>query len=266
VAVLYLHALNPYGFSWWRRATHENVDLNRNWQADPPPHNAGYDELAHLLLPAHWPPDPDNEAALMAYAARHGLRALQAAVSGGQYEHPQGLCYGGRNPTWSHQTLRHVLQEHGTRCARLGWIDLHSGLGPAGHGERILACREDAATRQRARAWWGESVTSIHDGSSSSPLLAGQMFTAAYEDCAQAETTGIALEFGTVPLAETFGALRAEQWHENHPEAPAADRAAAKHRLRDAFYTDTDDWKQRVIEQAREAALQALDGLAAAKS
>src|SRR5262245_23430494 len=27
VAVLYVHALNPYGFSWLRRTTHENVDL-----------------------------------------------------------------------------------------------------------------------------------------------------------------------------------------------------------------------------------------------
>src|SRR3954470_22773491 len=24
VAVLYIHGLNPYGFSWWRRTTHEN--------------------------------------------------------------------------------------------------------------------------------------------------------------------------------------------------------------------------------------------------
>jgi hypothetical protein len=32
VALLYIHALNPYGFSWLRRTTHENVDLNRNFQ------------------------------------------------------------------------------------------------------------------------------------------------------------------------------------------------------------------------------------------
>ena len=35
VAVLYIHALNPYGFSWLRRTTHENVDLNRNFQDFP---------------------------------------------------------------------------------------------------------------------------------------------------------------------------------------------------------------------------------------
>jgi Protein of unknown function (DUF2817) len=27
VEIMYLHALNPHGFSWWRRVTHENVDL-----------------------------------------------------------------------------------------------------------------------------------------------------------------------------------------------------------------------------------------------
>ena len=31
VAVLYLHALNPYGFSHLRRVTQEGVDLNRNF-------------------------------------------------------------------------------------------------------------------------------------------------------------------------------------------------------------------------------------------
>jgi hypothetical protein len=262
VALLYLHGLNPYGFSWGRRATHENVDLNRNWHTEPPPRNTGYDEIAHLLLPAHWPPSPDNEAALAGYAARHGLRGLQAAVSGGQYEHPQGLFYGGCNPTWSQQTLRHVLQEHGRRCQRLGWIDFHTGLGPCGHAERILACSDDPATLARSRAWWGDSVTTLADGSSASSPLSGQMGTAAVHECPQAEYTGIALEYGTVPLGALFAALRAEQWMENHPEAPAEARAAALQRLRDAFYIDTDEWKHSVVEQAREALLQALAGLA----
>ncbi|HEX7385460.1 MAG TPA: DUF2817 domain-containing protein, partial [Burkholderiaceae bacterium] len=53
VALLYLHALNPYGFSWWRRTTQENVDLNRNFQdfSRPLPANAGYDSIAHWLVP-----------------------------------------------------------------------------------------------------------------------------------------------------------------------------------------------------------------------
>jgi len=263
VAVLYLHALNPYGFSWWRRTTHENVDLNRNFHdfSQPLPANPGYDELAGKIVPHDWPPSGDVEAALHAFARTHGPAALQAAISGGQYDHPEGLFYGGRNPTWSHVALRHVLRDHAQRCGKLGWIDLHTGLGPSGVGERIFACRDDAAALKRARAWWGEHVTSIYDGSSSSAPLQGLMWLAAYEECGQAEYTGIALEYGTLPLERMIYALRADQWLELHPEAPEAQRRQIKQQTRDAFYVDTDEWKQRIVEQAVDAAHGALRGL-----
>ena len=263
VAVLYIHALNPYGFSWWRRTTHENVDLNRNFHdfSQPLPSNPGYDELAAALVPATWPPSDEVNAVTERFARERGVPALQAAISGGQYDHPEGLFYGGRNPTWSHITLRHVLRDHATRCARLGWIDLHTGLGPSGVGEPIFACRDDAVALMRARAWWGENVTSIYDGSSTSAPLKGLMWLAAYEECAQAEYTGIALEYGTLPIMEMMNALRADQWAEMHPDAPAAQLAAIKQQTRDAFYTDTDEWKQRIAEQALDAAFSALRGL-----
>jgi hypothetical protein len=269
VAVLYVHALNPWGFSCWRRTTNENVDLNRNWLDfhAPLPHNADYDAIAHRLLPLQWPPTLLNEAALLAYAARHGKRALQTAISAGQTAHPQGLFYAGSAPTWSQLTLRQVLQEHGTRCARLAWMDLHTGLGPAGHGERIFSGRhDDAAALARARTWWGAGVTSIAEGHSSSAPLSGQMFVAAYQECPQAQYTGIALEFGTVPLLETINALREDQWCEIRPELPAERRLAARRRMRRAFYTDTDGWKARVVEQGVQAARLAVAGLATATS
>ena len=263
VAVLYIHALNPHGFSWLRRVTQEGVDLNRNFQdfSQPLPVNAGYDELAHLLVPDQWPPTAEVQAAMDRHVAKHGPAATQAAITAGQYRHPLGLFYGGVNPTWSHATLRHVLQAHGQRCERLGWIDLHTGLGPNGHGERIFACRDDAQALARARAWWGAEVTSIFDGSSTSALLTGMLWMAAYQECAQAEYTGIALEYGTAPMVEVIEALRADHWLECHPEADATQGAAIKRRVRDAFYTDTDAWKRRIVEQAFEAAHQAVRGL-----
>ena len=178
VAVVHVHALNPYGFSWWQRTTHENVDLNRTWHDfdRPLPRNAGYDALARWIVPDTWPPGADADAGIAAYVLAHGARALQTAVTAGQHDHPDGLFYGGRAPTWSQQTLRAVLRRHATRCRRLGWIDVHTGLGPSGDGERILACRDDAAALARARAWWGPKVTSIYDGSSASALLTGMMF------------------------------------------------------------------------------------------
>jgi hypothetical protein len=265
VAVLYVHALNPYGFSWMRRVTHENVDLNRNFHdfGQPLPANPAYDEIAAVLVPPSWPPSDTVNAALQRFVAVHGLRALQQAVTSGQHDHPQGIFYGGRNPTWSNVTVRHLLQEHASRCARLAWIDLHTGLGPSGVGERICACRDDAAALARARAWWGAGVTSIYDGSSASAQLTGMMWQAAYDECPQAQYTGLALEFGTVPLMDVLDALRADQWLENHPEAAATQREAIVRSVRDAFYTDTDAWKAAVLAQAFDAARQAVTGLAA---
>jgi hypothetical protein len=267
IAVLYVHALNPYGFSWWRRTTQENVDLNRNFHdfSGPLPANPDYDEIAAWVVPPTWPPSDAVDAALGRIVAERGMRALQQAITSGQYDHPEGLFYGGRNPTWSQVTLRHVLQEHGTRCRRLGWIDLHTGLGPNGVGERIFACRDDPEALQRARAWWGERLTSIYDGSSTSAMLSGMMWMAAYEECPQAEYTGMALEYGTVPLMQVIDALRADQWLENHPEVEGRRRAAIKQQVRDAFYTDTDAWKTAVLAQAFDTARQALAGLTAVR-
>lgn len=267
VAVLYIHALNPHGFSWLRRVTHENVDLNRNFQdfSRPLPVNEAYAELHPLLLPDVWPPTAENDAAVAAWIAQHGLTRYQAAVSTGQHAFADGLFFGGTAPTWNNAAVRQALREHAQAAKRIAWIDLHTGLGPSGLGERICACRDDDAALARARAWWGGNgatpVTSIYDGSSTSAKLTGMMWASVYEECPQAEYTGIALEYGTVPITEVIGALRGDHWLHQHPDAPGELQAQIKQRIKDAFYTDTDIWRGQIVSQARQALFQAVDGL-----
>jgi Protein of unknown function (DUF2817) len=286
VAVLYIHALNPYGFSHLRRVTHENVDLNRNFQnfSQPLPaitHNPSYASLHDLLLPTDWPPTPENIALLADWMRaravndsknadeKSGLRAFQQAITQGQYTHPDGLFYGGNAPTWSNRSLRSVLQKYAQRCAHLAWIDLHTGLGPRGLGERIFACKDDAQAYARAVRWWGNvcnpsgetPITSIYNGSSSSAFLTGLMWQSAYEEAPQAQYTAIAMEYGTVPVHDVLHALRAEHWLAKHPHASPELAASIKQLLRDAFYIDADDWKGQIISQARQAMFQAVDGL-----
>lgn len=267
VAVLYVHALNPFGFSHLRRATHENVDLNRNFHdfGQPLPVNEAYRTVHPLLLPERWPPDAENAAAIAGFVETHGAAAFQSAVSRGQHEYPDGLFFGGTEPTWSNQTIRQVLRNHGRNARRIAWIDLHTGLGPSGVGERIFACRDDKAALARARQWWGGNgatpVTSIYDGSSTSAFLTGLMWASVYQECPQAQYTGLAMEYGTLPFPEVTQALRAEHWLNNHPEAAPALARQIKQQMMDAFYTDTDSWKERIVAQARQAFFQAADGL-----
>ena len=269
VAVLYIHALNPYGFSHIRRVTQENVDLNRNFTdpGQPLPVNEAYREVHAALLPEHWPPDADNIAAITRYVQQHGVRRFQEVVSQGQHEYPDGLFYGGTAPTWSNRSLRKVLRQYARQARRLGWIDLHTGLGPAGVGERIFACKDDAAALQRTRAWWDGNgstpITSFYDGSSTSARLTGLMWSAIYQECPQAEYTAIAMEYGTLPIEQMIDALRAEQWLQLHPGAPSGQARLIKRQMMDAFYIDTDAWKGQIVSQARQALFQAVAGLSA---
>lgn len=263
VAVILVHALNPWGFAHLARTTEDNVDLNRNFRDfSRLARNDAYLEVHDFMLPAVWPPPAAQEARMADFVARRGAAALQAALTTGQSDRPDGLFFAGRQATWSQQVIRGVLRRHAGARQRLGWIDVHTGLGPCGHGEKIFAGPDDAATLARARAWWGADVTSIYDGSSTSAQVTGMLFNAALEECPSAEYAGIALEYGTLPMTEVVRALRARQWLAVHPEATAAQRADVLSLARDAFFVDTLAWKAMVVAQARVAALQALAGLA----
>ena len=265
IALLLVHAVNPHGFSHLHRTNEDNIDLNRNFRdfAQPLPVNAAYAEVHGFMVPATWPPAPENEAKLGAYVAARGPAALQAAVSGGQCQYPEGLFFGGRREAWSNTTLRAVMRTQGAARKRLVWLDVHTALGPWGHAEKILSGPDDPALIRRARAWWGADVTSFHDGSSTSAPLTGVNFECALEECPAAEYTGIALEYGTVPIAQTLDALRADAWLRQHPDAPAPVRAAIKQRMRDAFYGDSDAWRGMVYGQARAALFEAFVALKA---
>src|SRR5215469_17275435 len=102
VAALHIHAINPYGFAWLRRTNERNVDINRNWvDFTTVGTNAKYEELSQDLCPSDWSEASQKQtgARILAWIQRqgpNGLAIYQQAVSGGQWHHPRGLFYGGR--------------------------------------------------------------------------------------------------------------------------------------------------------------------------
>ncbi len=264
VAVVHVHAVNPHGFSHARRVNEDNVDLNRNFidfgQALPV--NADYADIHNLLLPEQWPPTLEETAALQAQAQTWGERRMQRAITSGQYQFPDGVWFGGLAPTWSHRTFRQVLQDHLGQARQIAWIDLHTGLGPHGYGERIFACTDTGASLQRARQWWGSDITSVDTGTSQSVPLSGPIQMAIYEECPQAQYTGICLEFGTLPLAQMILAMRADHWLALHPEAAGALQERIRSDMLQAFNPPSGVWQAQVWQQGLQAARQALQGLA----
>jgi Protein of unknown function (DUF2817) len=266
VALLLIHAVNPYGFSHLQRTNQDNVDLNRNHIdfSAPLPANPDYADLDPLLLPQTWPPTPQDTQAMADYVTRLGTVTYRRALSSGQYFEPDGMFYGGQEPTWNNRMMRRILREYAGDAKHIAWIDAHTGLGPRGHGEKIYAAQNEATDLARARAWWGADVFAPFDGESESADVSGPVMSIIRAECPDAQAGLIAIEFGTMPFDEVTERLRASHWLIRHPDAPAALQREIRGRLRDAFYCDDDAWKGAIWGQARAALLQALTGLARA--
>ncbi|SMG52685.1 M14 family metallopeptidase [Paraburkholderia susongensis] len=263
VAILVVHAINPYGFSHLSRTNEDNVDLNRNSIdfSQPLPVNPAYGDLHALLVPAEWPPSAENAAAIAAYIAERGEPAYQRALTIGQYQHADGMFFGGARTVWSTRLLQTLLEKYGAACESIGWIDFHTGLGPYGHGEKICVGQLGADELQRARAWWGADVTSPLDGTSVAANVAGPVLDTLRRTCTHARTTAIAIEYGTVPLVDMLHRLRADAWVRQHPDADAQYLSTIRADIRAGFYCEDDVWRGLILGQARAAILQAVMGL-----
>ncbi|MDZ3833604.1 MAG: M14 family metallopeptidase [Sphingopyxis sp.] len=261
VAVLLIHAVNPWGFAWLRRTTHENIDLNRNWVdfAAPLPANPEYDALADALLPSAWSDEARQQSAarLFAFAQERGFDTLQHAITRGQHSHPSGIFYGGAAPSWSRVTQSRLFSSYLGQAKRIVIIDYHSGLGPAGYAEPISGT---AALGDAVRIFGGH-VTSSDDGSSVSAPIVGDGLSAAAGLLPQAHIVPLALEFGTLPGTQVLDALRADAWLHAHGELGSDQAKAIKRQVRDAFYIDDDLWRGMVLGQSLQYTRMAIAAL-----
>ncbi len=259
--VMLVHAVNPYGFAHQRRVNEDNIDLNRNFVPHTDgtyPDSSAYAEIHGFIAPPDYGARPKEwNAATLSWISEHGMGKFQPAVSGGQYVHPDGLFYGGRGPAWSNRMFRKLMGALGEGVRSLRMIDIHTGLGPFGHGEKLgLGSPEDVA---RARRIWGEEVMNVDSGESVSAPVRGDISTAVLQELpASIDRAVMALEYGTVDPVSVLKALRFDNWLHMHGDPQGAEAPAIKQMMRDAFYPDDSAWRSQVYAQAKTALGQAL--------
>ena len=266
VALVLLHAHNPWGFAHQQRVTEENVDLNRNFvdHAQPYPANPGYAELHAGISPENWDEASIRGvfAALDAFREKHGEQAFSDAYNGGQYSHPDGVFFGGHRPQWSNQAFRNAVRAHAGHARRAAIIDLHTGIGPA--LDHVFLCFHEPGSPayERARAWWGERAVN-RQGVTHKALAKyqGLLIDAFQAELPRTETTAVVVEFGTRPRPEMQKASLALRWlrchGERHPELARAVRAD----YLEAFYPSEARWREAVLTQSRVFFDQALAGI-----
>lgn len=264
--VIMIHAMNPFGFAHRRRANEDNIDLNRNFidHDKPSPENADYARLAEHLAPRNLGllTSFRHSAALDLFKIRYGEGRLQAAITGGQYSHPEGHFYGGDRLAWSVETFRDTVERHVRGAKRVGFIDLHTGLGRYGEGEFIMDEPVGSEAYSRAVRWLGPHVASTVSGDSVSSALSGTLDAGLKRMLPETDYTGGGLEFGTFPMSDVMGVLRKENWlwHHGGPDHPRA--KSIRDSVKGTFFPNTPLWNDMVWRQGKAVVEQTMAGLA----
>lgn len=266
-AVVLVHALNPHGFSHFRRVTEDNVDLNRNFIdfTAPLPENSGYRALRDWLLPEQWRGQVKEkaDAALEAFIECEGIEAFGDAICSGQYCDPQGLFFGGIEATPSNLAWRRIVADHAEDATHIAHVDFHTGLGRYGDGDVICLAPPDTPGGQRAVELFGKRrVTFL--GIPASRVYRFQGFIAAVfkTENSDARLLPLALEFGTIPLRDMIEAVRADNWLYIHGDPHSETAQTIKAQMREAFYPDDPEWRRAVYLQGLDLLERLLAGLA----
>lgn len=265
VGVLFFHALNPYGFSHLRRFTEDSVDLNRNFvnHDQPYPKNPDYDELAWLLEPASLSTWENLKAriGIAWYRLTKGSHWLQSAISRGQYNHPDGIFFGGNTETWSNRILQRIVERHLSAASRVILIDVHTGLGEFGAAEAITEIAPDTSRYAWMQSCWDVRITNPQLGDAVSPPISGSLKRGFEKLLPSAEVMTVSLEFGTYTPSQVLWALRAENHIHHQSGLDQRDVVARKEELKNMFYPEEVGWKREVWKKGSGVVLQTLECL-----
>jgi hypothetical protein len=267
VRVMLIHALNCHGFAWLRRVTEENVDLNRNFvdHAAAHPKNAEYSKLHPVVLPGDWEKKTveASKAKLEAYASKHSLYKLQSVLTGGQYDHPDGIFYGGREPTVAHKRFMEIVETHVVGAKHVLFLDWHTGLGSYGSGEMLGMTRPGSAHGDRVNAWFVNGLETPSEGQATSAPLTGTIGSGLRRRLSGTETevTSLTVEFGTYSVREVLMALIADNWLHAKGDPDSDLGRSIKAEIRKALYPDEDDWKELVWVRGRQIVRRGIRGL-----
>lgn len=261
LAVVLVHGINPFGYAWNRRVDHNNVDVNRNFvdHSGEHPVNEAYEDLFEVLNPVELDDSSDWTDAITEYSGKAGPIAAYQASVGGQYRHPEGLQYGGVNPTWSNEVLERVWTKHCEGAELAVNIDFHTGLGPSGFGNIMQTSNSDEAASSLASDWWGGIMRSARPDMAD-PITCGLVGLGFDEAVRWAQTVSVVLEFGTCDPLEVLGAIRADNWLEQYGDRRSQRGQEIGEQMRLAFFVNEPVWQDRVSERGLEVIRAAIAG------
>ncbi len=139
-SLMIVHAVNPYGYSFKRRVSENNVDLNRNFLLDKKLYeqtNPKYNAFHSFLNPQN-PLKMGRFEDLKLFVSSllklifYGRKELSQIILSGQYEKEKGIYFGGSKAEPQMAMMKEALQRWTTDKEQVLHIDLHTGYGERG--------------------------------------------------------------------------------------------------------------------------------------
>lgn len=212
--LILIHALNPYGFKYLRRTNEDNIDLNRNFllegdlYAGSPPL---YGKLNQFFNPASPPPrfEPYLLKAI-AIIARYSIKAMKETLPVGQYDYPQGLFFGGKEPSQTANILEKNIQNWIGDAQKVIHIDFHTGLGTWGTYKLFAGEVDNPQKVQSLTAQFGVDKIETWTPQGISYPIRGGLGEWCKAKFPEYDYDFLTAEFGTYPTLKVVKALRAE--------------------------------------------------------
>ena len=265
VRSVFLHGLNPYGFSRLRRFDENNVDPNRNFLLTGEPYQgapSGYAELDNLLNPRRPPSRWESFfVKVLPEIARHGMPALRQSVAAGQYEFPKGLFFGGSEPTQMHQILQQHLGRWLQGSRSVVHLDFHTGLGRSGACKLLIDYQLTPSARENLTDWFGADSFEACDSDGISYDARGGLGRWCVARGFASEYLFACAELGTFGPIKVLAGLRAENQAHHWGDSESESTQRAKKRLKELFCPTDEFWRSKVLSQSMKLVDHAIDGL-----
>jgi len=249
-AVLMVHAVNPWGMTYWRRQNESNVDLNRNWGRDERtevPHNSGYEIIHPALVPGgDEPPTPESLLDVTrVLIEEHGFAWVKTAVSEGQYSHPDGLYFGGDRTEESNRILARVVGDRLAGADEVLVLDLHTGHGDFGTYTMLSHVAPDHPDDAWMRNVFGaERVECTAADDATTGPKHGQIASGLADVVPGATWRTVTMELGTISDTRMIINERAEHWVHFHGDRSNPEHAQIVWDHRCGSTPDDAEWER----------------------
>ena len=296
--LVFVHAVNPYGFANNRRVNEDNIDLNRNFLTEEEfttvkardPNYSGYVDLNNLINPTAQVSsngainDVVNIFRTLLALSRYGLLHLKKALVSGNYHKENGVGFGGFAMSRSVQNLIELVQSEKldiTESDRVVLVDVHTGLGPVGVDTIFTNPPKDLISFPTEKDYGFTQSGStkpvitggIHAGLPNKKMRESDALSG-YDLTVGQTTSGFCDNFLSkvssksqrTCLLQEIGTVSPvvvgmNMIAENyaHFYGSAADKILYTERYKDCFYVQNNAWKRNVVRRGLKVILQSLD-------